>query len=256
MSSANVLPSAPAYGVSAEVPKEHDETQTLYPLLPMQPNNFRLQKANEVLKYLSEEVDNYRLVAKKYKRTKTIINYSSFVAGGVSGALLAGGGGGGGVGSAITGIGIPAAVPIGIVAAKKLEPKLIKHCKIMTLAMSKLDTVNRILSKSLVDGKITDAEFQSVLNEKEGYRIQKEIVRKGVILQQVKNNFYYITRSCQSLQLKQCLLRSMLFFASYQRTFFSFLVERDKANNIIFYITQYNLILTFPLLNRQRFLLF
>ncbi len=51
----------------------------------------------------------------------------------------------------------------------------------MALAMSKLDTVNRILSKSLVDGKITDAEFQSVLNEREGYRIQKEIFRKGTL---------------------------------------------------------------------------
>ena len=45
--SSNILPSAPAY--------EQTETQTtLYPVLPTQPdNNFRMQKANEVLKYLS-----------------------------------------------------------------------------------------------------------------------------------------------------------------------------------------------------------
>ena len=51
----------------------------------------------------------------------------------------------------------------------------------MTLALSKCDTVNRILSKSLIDGKISDAEFQSILDEKESYRIQKEILRKGTL---------------------------------------------------------------------------
>ena len=105
MSSANVLPSAPAYGDA--------ETQTLYPVLPTQPdNNFRLQKANEVLKYLSDEVSHYRLVPKKYKRTKTIINYASFCAGGVSGALSAGG-----VAAAFTVIGVPPAIPLGCVAS-------------------------------------------------------------------------------------------------------------------------------------------
>ena len=181
----NVLPTAPEY--------EETETQTtLYPVLQTheQPDiNFRMQKANEVLKYLSDEVSHYRLVAKKYKRTKTIINYASFSAGGISGFLSAGG-----VAAAFTGVGIPAALPIGCVASlfgltaagltgfyKKLEPKLIKHCKIMTLALSKCDTVNRILSKSLIDGKISDAEFQSILDEKESYRIQKEILRKGTL---------------------------------------------------------------------------
>ena len=180
----NVLPTAPAY--------EQTETQTtLYPNLPTnQPdNNFRMQKANEVLKYLSDEVSHYRLVAKKYKRTKTIINYAGFSAGGISGFLSAGG-----VAAAFTVIGAPASIPIGCVASlfgltaagltgfyKKLEPKLIKHCKIMTLALSKCDTVNRILSKSLIDGKISDSEFQSILDEKESYRIQKEILRKGTL---------------------------------------------------------------------------
>ena len=51
----------------------------------------------------------------------------------------------------------------------------------MTLALSKCDTVNRILSKSLIDGKISDSEFQSILDEKDSYRIQKEILRKGTL---------------------------------------------------------------------------
>ena len=165
----NVLPSAPAYG-------ETETQTTLYPILATQPdNNFRMQKANEVLKYLSDEVSHYRLVAKKYKRTKTIINYASFSAGGISGFLSAGG-----VAAAFTGIGFPAAVPIGCVASlfritaagKKLEPKLIKHCRIMTLV--KMRYSQRCDTHS-------DAEFQSILDEKESYRIQKEILRKGTL---------------------------------------------------------------------------
>ena len=148
-----------------------------------------MHKANEVLKYLSDEVSHYRLVAKKYKRTKTIINYASFSAGGISGFLSAGG-----VAAAFTGIGIPAALPIGCVASlfgltaagftgfyKKLEPKLIKHCEIVTLASAKCTTVDRILSKSLIDCKISDAELQSILNEKDSYLIQKAILRKGTL---------------------------------------------------------------------------
>ena len=182
--SSNVLPTAPAYAET-----ETEMQTTLYPVLPtQQDNNFRMQKANEVLKYLSDEVSHYRLVAKKYKRTKTIINYASFSAGGISGFLSAGG-----VAAAFSVIGAPASIPIGCVASlfgltaagltgfyKKLEPKLIKHCKIMTLALSKCDTVNRILSKSLIDGKISDSEFQSILDEKDSYRIQ-EILRKGTL---------------------------------------------------------------------------
>lgn len=51
MSSANVLPSAP--------PEE-----PLYPQLPSQPENFRLQRINEIANTLDKEVNHYRLVAK------------------------------------------------------------------------------------------------------------------------------------------------------------------------------------------------
>ena len=58
----------------------------------------------------------------------------------------------------------------------------------MTLALSKCDTVNRVLSKSLIDGKISDAEFQSIIDEKESYRVQKEILRKGTLPKENKQS--------------------------------------------------------------------
>ena len=55
MSSANVIPSAPA--------------EQLYPELPTQPD-FRMQKVNKISASLNKEVHHYRAVAKKYKRAK------------------------------------------------------------------------------------------------------------------------------------------------------------------------------------------
>jgi len=60
MSSANVLPSAP--------PEE-----PLHPVLTAPAENFRLQKIDEMAKVLDQEVGNYRLVAKKYKRAKKFV---------------------------------------------------------------------------------------------------------------------------------------------------------------------------------------
>ena len=57
MSSANVLtPSAPPQ---------------MYPDLP---SDFRMKKINEISAALHGEVDHYRTVAKKYKRTKMFVN--------------------------------------------------------------------------------------------------------------------------------------------------------------------------------------
>ena len=57
MSSANALPSAPL--------------ERIYPELP--PDNFRLSRIGDVKKQISEEIENYRKVAKKYKKAHTAI---------------------------------------------------------------------------------------------------------------------------------------------------------------------------------------
>ena len=115
--SSNVIPSAP-----------HDES--LYPQLPQL--NYRMQKANEVEAALNAEVNHYRIVAKKYKRAKKIVNWSAtgfgFLSAGLSTASL---------GTAVSFVGLPASIPLGsaggafaltssglIVAGKKLDSKI------------------------------------------------------------------------------------------------------------------------------------
>ena len=168
MSSANVLtPSAPPQ---------------MYPDLP---SDFRMKKINEISAAIHGEVDHYRTVAKKYKRTKMFVNLG---AGGTS--VLSAVFSGASFGSAISVIGLPATIPLGgvaggfalmssglIVASKKLDSKIKKHQEIVTLAIAKRDTVDRLLSKAMRDNRVSDDEFQLIMDEHSQYNVLKGAVR-------------------------------------------------------------------------------
>ena len=47
----------------------------------------------------------------------------------------------------------------------------------MTLAITKRDTVDRLLSKTLADNQITDGEFHLIMAEFSQYNVLKEAVR-------------------------------------------------------------------------------
>ena len=87
-------------------------------------------------------------------------------------------------------IGLPAAIPLGgvggafaaassglIIASKKLDSKIKKHQEIVTLAIAKRDTVDRLHSKALTDNKISDSEFQLLMAEFSQYNVLKDAVR-------------------------------------------------------------------------------
>ena len=166
----NVLPSAP-----------HDEP-VRYPELPQ--HDFRMQKANEVSASLNAEVFHYRGVAKKYKRAKKAANWISAGCGMFSTLLSSAS-----LASALSIVGLPAAVPLGgvsgafaaassgLIIAKKLDSKIKKHQEIVTLAIAKRDTVDRLLSKALVDKQISDGEFQLLMAEFSQYNLLKDAVR-------------------------------------------------------------------------------
>ena len=167
----NVIPSAP------------QEESSLYPQLPQL--DFRMQKAKEVSAALNAEVAHYRAVAKKYKRAKKAANWStagcSMFSTVLSSASLA---------SALSIVGLPAAIPLGgvggafaaassglIIASKKLDSKIKKHQEIVTLAIAKRHTVDRLLSKALTDNQISDSEFQLLMAEFSQYNVLKDVVR-------------------------------------------------------------------------------
>ena len=168
--SSNVIPSAP---------------EPMYPQLPEPEPDFRMQKANEVVSDLKAEINHYRLVAKKYKRAKKIVNWSATGTGLLSAACSSAS-----FGSALSVIGIPVAIPLGgvggtfalassglIFASKKLDSKIKKHHEIVVLATAKLDTVRRIYSKALSDKQISDSEYQAIEAEFTQYDALKKAVR-------------------------------------------------------------------------------
>ena len=169
--SSNVIPSAPE--------------PSIYPQLPQ--HDFRMQKANEIVAALNAENAHYRVVAKKYKRAKKIVNWSATGTGLLSAACSTAS-----FGSALSVIGIPVAIPLGgvggafalassglIFASKKLDSKIKKHHEIATLAIAKRDSVNRLLSKALSDNQISDGEFQLIMAEFSQY-VLKEAVRSKI----------------------------------------------------------------------------
>ena len=181
----NVLPSAPAYS-------HQDKTQQpLYPtqeLTQLNAEDFRLKKINDLLKELSDEVEHYRQVAKKYKRSQSMVHTSAVGLGTISVGLSSGA-----LATALTGFGIVASPALAGVAticglgsvgfaaaSKRLERKVTKHEKIYTLAQAKRNSVNELVSKALADKQISDVEFNIITREVEKYHELKAEIRSGV----------------------------------------------------------------------------
>ena len=172
----NVLPSAPPQ---------------LYPmqeLTQINAEDFRLKKINDLLKELSDEVEHYRQVAKKYKRSHSMVHTSAVGLGSLSVGLSSGA-----LGTALTGVGIVASPALAGVAtlcglgsvgfaaaSKRLERKVTKHEKIYTLAQAKRNSVNELVSKALADKQISDVEFRIITREVEKYHKLKAAIRSGV----------------------------------------------------------------------------
>jgi len=144
-----------------------------------------MRKVNKISADLNGEAAHYRTVAKKYKRAKKLVNLG---AGGTS--VLSAVFSSASFGSAMSVIGLPATIPLGGVAggfalvssgltevSKKLDSKIKKHQEIVTLAIAKRDTVDRLLSKALKDNRVSDAEFQLIMDEFSQYNVLKGAVR-------------------------------------------------------------------------------
>ena len=187
----DVLPSAP------------QEEPVRYPELPQ--HDFRMQKANEVSAALNAEVVHYRRVAKKYKRAKKTTNWFAAGSSVISTALSSR------IASALSVVGIPAAIPLGsvggafalassglLIASKKLDSKIKKHQEIVTLAIAKHDTVDRLLSKALTDNQISDSEFHLLMAEFSQYNVLKDAVRAKLTRQSSRPDVEKIKKDVRS----------------------------------------------------------
>ena len=143
---------------------------------------FRLKNIDETRNYLIEEINRNELMSKKHKKVCTTLNY-------IEHFLI--------LGSTITGcVSISAfaslvGIPIGIASStiglkicvitagiKKyksiIKKKKKKHDKIVLLAKSKLNSIEVLISKALIDSNISHDEFVLINNVLKEYDEMKE----------------------------------------------------------------------------------
>ena len=170
MSEQNIIPSAPQ----------------LYPSLQSEVNEvgteFRLKKICDCQKQLEDEISHHKRVSKKYKRAKSVASKITSISVFLTTVLASSS-----VGTSLSGIGIAVGVPLSLTAlvttlissasmagSANFERKVRKHEKTVSLAESSLLSMNRLISKALKDGFISDGEFDSLLREVEKYFSMKE----------------------------------------------------------------------------------
>ena len=148
---------------------------------------FGSRRLNDLLKELSDEAEHYRKVAKKYKRSHSMVHTSAVGLGSLSVGLSSGA-----LATALTGFGIVASPALAGVAticglgsvgfaaaSKRLNRKVTKHEKIYTLALAKRNSVNELVSQALADKQISDVEFRIITREVEKYHKLKAAIRSG-----------------------------------------------------------------------------
>ena len=146
---------------------------------------FRLKNIDETRNYLIEEINRNELMSKKHKKVCTTLNY-------IEHFLI--------LGSTITGcVSISAfaslvGIPIGIASStiglkicvitagiKKyksiIKKKKKKHDKIVLLAKSKLNSIEVLISKALIDSVISHDEFVLISNVPKEYSEMKEEIK-------------------------------------------------------------------------------
>ena len=143
---------------------------------------FRLKNIDETRNYLIEEINRNELMSKKHKKVCTTLNYiehflilASTITGCISisafASLL-----GIPIGNMSSAIGLKICeIAAGI---KKYESiiKKKKHDKIVLLAKSKLNSIEVLISKALIDSVIIYDEFVLINNVQKEYEEMKKVI--------------------------------------------------------------------------------
>ena len=159
-------------------------------------NNFRITEICQIKLFFEKEIELRRQLYNKYKKGYTACNAINDTS-----TIIAAGCGIAGLSLLVTIISTPIVIVLegvgltmGGVALianlvnKKLLKKLEKHERIMTLAISKLNTISDHVSKAIDDKIIDHNEFKLILTEKEKYIELKNTIRHNT-RNELKQNF-------------------------------------------------------------------
>ena len=147
--------------------------------------DFRLKNRDETRSYLIEEINRNELMSKKHKKVCTTLNYiehflilASTITGCVSisafASLI-----GIPIGITSSAIGLKiCAITAGIKKYKSIiKKKKKKHDKIVLLAKSKLNSIEVLISKALIDSVISHEEFVLIDNVVKKFGEMKEEIK-------------------------------------------------------------------------------
>ena len=144
----------------------------------------RLKDIDKTTNYLIEEINRNELMSKKHKKVCTTLNYIEhflILASTITGCIS--------ISAFVSLLGIPigitnsaiglkiCAITVGIKKFKSIiKKKKKKHDKIVLLAKSKLNSIEVLISKALIDSNISHDEFVLINNVlKEFYDMKEEI---------------------------------------------------------------------------------
>ena len=143
---------------------------------------FRLKNIDETRNYLIEEINRNELMSKKHKKVCTTLNYIEhflILASTITGCIS--------ISAFVSLLGIPigitnsaiglkiCAITVGIKKFKSIiKKKKKKHDKIVLLAKSKLNSIEVLISKALIDSVISHDEFVLINNVQKEYGEMKE----------------------------------------------------------------------------------
>ena len=162
-----------------------------YPTLPKEGDGetFRLQQTCDALQKLENEAKHYETVRKKYKRYHDFLSKVSVSTGTLSFISSASG-----VGTALSGVGLPAGASLGAIGlirgilsvltgavAKKISHKVNKHEQTVAICQSKVNSIKYRISIALNDNKISDEEFHNIISELDKYNEMKRDIRNSTI---------------------------------------------------------------------------
>ena len=146
---------------------------------------FRIDEIKKIESYFNSEINQRKLTSKKLSKYVSTFNYINKIlivlnatTGGIciiSHASVVGAP----VGIASTGFTIVFALATAITKKllKTTKNKKKKHDKILMLAKSKLNNIESLVSKALIDMDLSHKEFITILKEKDKYEKMKENVR-------------------------------------------------------------------------------
>ena len=134
-------------------------------------------------------------VRKKYKRYHDFLSKVSVSTGTLSFISSASG-----VGTALSGVGLPAGASLGAIGlicgilsvftgavAKKVSHKINKHEQTVAICQSKVNSIKDRILKALNDNKISDEEFHNIISEVDKYNEMKRDIRNSTIEKNIPN---------------------------------------------------------------------